>query len=224
MSLFSILSLSDKELAWAAGLLLVATLAVGAVLLGPKNSLQGRKGAPLPIKSLGNSPVIQLELARTEQDLRDILLVGDVHANVADARAGNRIDTWLFIPLYAGSMLLMGILLARGEPHWPSALLWFSVVGVSAIAIGDWVENAAIERTLRHIEASKTPHPGDAKAISIPSLVKWSLLALVLLIYAGSALRQPGWGMTSFGIALLALGCQILVRLALYFREAAAGS
>ena len=218
------MTLTDKELAWAAGLLLAAALVIAVAILGPKNSLKGRRGAPLPIRSLGKSPVLQLELARNEQDLRDILLVGDVEANFADARAGNRIDTWLFIPLYAGSLLLTGNLLARGEPDWPAVLLWFSVIAVSTIAICDWIENAAIERTLRHVEIDKAPHPGDARAISFPSLIKWNLLALVLLVYAVSALRQPGVGMRVFGLMLLAIGSLTAVRLVQYFRELGSAS
>ena len=56
--------------------------------------------------------MFQLELARDEDDLRALLMTGDIRRNLADARAGNRLDTWLFIPAYAGFLLTSGISLA----------------------------------------------------------------------------------------------------------------
>jgi hypothetical protein len=105
----------------------------------------------------------------------------------------------------------------------PKALLWFSILAVSTIAISDWTENAGIERTLNHIEANNVPEPGDAKAIDSPSRIKWSLLAVVLLVYAISALQQPGLGIKVFGFALLAAGAILTWTLVAYFQEVAHG-
>src|SRR5258706_403515 len=219
MSFLSIASLTRKELGLAAALLLIAALAVGYFLIKPKNDLHGRGGAPLPMKSLGTAPILQLELARNEQDISEILTKGKVATNIADARAGNRYDTWLFIPLYAGSLLLMGISLSRGDTRWPKALLWFSILAVSTIAICDWTENAGIERTLNHIDATSAPQPGDAGAISLPGRTKWILITVVLLVYAISALPQPGLGVKLFGLALLATAGYIIWTLVAYFQE-----
>ena len=223
MSVLSIASLTRKELGLAAAVLLMAALIIGRFLIKPRNDLPGRGDAPLPIKSLGTAPILQLELARTEQDISAVLTKGDVKTNIADARAGNQMDTWLFIPLYSGSLLLMGISLTRGETRWPGALLWFSILAVCIIAICDWTENAGIERTLNHIEARSAPQPGDAHAIAFPSRIKWVLLAVVLLVYAISALLQPGLGLKLFGLALLAAGGFLTRTLVAYFQEAGHG-
>ena len=50
---------------------------LNALLLKPHNSLPGRGAKPLPIPNLVGGPVVQLELARSEQDIRDILMVGN---------------------------------------------------------------------------------------------------------------------------------------------------
>jgi hypothetical protein len=223
MSFFSFASLTRTELGIAAAVLLIAALTIGRILIKPRNSLRGRGDAPLPMKSLGTAPVLQLELVRKDQDISAILTKGDVRANVADARAGNWIDTWLFIPLYASSLLLMGTFLTRGETRWPEALLWFSILAVCTIAICDWTENAGIERTLRHIEANNVPQAGDAKAIALPSRIKWILLAVVLLMYAISALLQPGLGLKLFGLVLLAAAGNLIRMLVAYFQEVGHG-
>jgi hypothetical protein len=223
MSFLSIASLTRKELVFAAAALLIAAILAGRFLIKPKNDLPGRGGAPLPMKSLGTAPILQLELARNEQDISAIVTTGEVKTNIADARAGNRLDTWLFIPLYAGSLLLMGIFLSRGEIRWPGASLWFSILAVGTIAISDWTENAGIERTLQHIEANQAPQSGDAAAIAVPSRIKWILLAVVLLVYAICALLQPGVGVKLFGLALLAVAGFLIRTLVAYFQEAGYG-
>ncbi len=119
MSFLSLSSLTRKELGFAAAVLLIAAMLVGRFLIKPRNDLPGRGDVPLPMKSLGTAPILQLELARNEQDIAAILIKGEVKTNIADARAGNRLDTWLFIPLYAGSLLLTGIFLSRGETRRP---------------------------------------------------------------------------------------------------------
>jgi len=223
MSFLSITSLTRTKLGLAAAVLLIAALIVGRVLIKPKNDLHGRGDAPLPIKSLGTAPILQLELARNEQDISAILTKGELKANIADARAGNRYDTWLFIPLYSSSLLLMGIFLTRGATRWPKALLWFSILAVSVIAISDWTENAGIDRTLNHLEANNAPQPGDAGAIALPGRTKWILLAVVLLVYAISALLQPGIGLKVFGLVLLAAAGYLTRTLVAYFLEVAHG-
>lgn len=213
--------LTVKELVWATALLLVFALAVAVALLGPRNRLDGRRGAALPMKSLGSRPILQLELVRNEKEISDVLLAGDWRANVADARAGNRIDTWLFIPAYGGFLLLTAVLLARGGAPLGRGLFWFCMIAVCTLVVCDWIENAGIERALRHIEASGTPHPGDAAAIRLPACAKWVLLAVVLLVFAVSAFRQPGIPGRLFGVALLAAGAGIACTLFRYFREPA---
>ncbi len=220
MPFLSLSPLTSKELGLAAAALLIAALVIGITLIKPRNQLAGRGNEPLPMKSLGRAPILQLELVRNEGDISTILTKGDVKANVADARAGNRIDTWLFIPLYTGSFLLMGIFLTRGEARWPAVLLWFSILGACTIAACDWMENAGIERTLNHTERTGAPWPGDASAIAMPGRAKWILIAFVLLVYAISAVRQPGIGIKLFGLALLFAGLSTARTLVAYFQEA----
>ena len=70
-------SLSTRDLVVAALLLFAFSACVALFLLEPRNRLDGRHSAPLPIQSLGNRPILQLELARSETDIVAILGEGD---------------------------------------------------------------------------------------------------------------------------------------------------
>jgi hypothetical protein len=81
--------------------------------MAPHNKLRGRGGAPLPNPHLFGSPVLNLELVRTADDLRAIIMVGDVTRNVADARTGTLLDSFLFVPAYSGLLFCVGLMLSR---------------------------------------------------------------------------------------------------------------
>lgn len=65
-------------------------------------------------------PILQLELARNENDIRRILLPEENPAgwkrNVADAAAGNRADSFLFIPCYTLLLAIAALRVLRGHP------------------------------------------------------------------------------------------------------------
>src|SRR5947209_8385580 len=120
-----------------AAVVFLAIAAAGARLIGPHNKLPGRNNAGLPIPRLGGAPILNVELARNEDDLRAVLMTGDTARNLDDARAGNRYDTWLFIPGYAGFLLTAGLLLARVN-H--SRIVLLAALALSVVAIADWTE------------------------------------------------------------------------------------
>jgi len=156
--------------------------ALASAKLSSYNRLTGRGGAPLPIAGLGDRPILHLELPRSEDDLRAVLSRGDRAKNLRDARAGNRIDSLFFVPAYTALLVVVGLLLQRGAVPRVNALLMIAVLIVPVVAACDWAENAGITRTLDHFEQGGGPQPGDAARIAYPSLAKWWLLTLVLLI------------------------------------------
>src|SRR5215469_13991224 len=101
-----------------AAVALLALQVVALILMDPYNRLTGRGDAPLPMHRLGNAPIIQIELARSEDDLRAIFLAGDVARNLRDARMGNDLDTFLYIPAYTGFFIVLGVILRRADPKW----------------------------------------------------------------------------------------------------------
>lgn len=190
----------------------------GIALIAPHNKLDGRKGARLPMISLGQSPILQLELARDENAIRGVLMQGDIKQNLADARAGNRYDTWLFIPGYAGFLFMVGVLLARWTPR--NALVLAALVAVPVVAISDWVENAGIDNAIQHVANDCQPAPGDARRISTPSIIKWTLLVAVLLCYGATGVfSRAGWLAVVTGVLSLAASLYLGMLLAGYFRE-----
>jgi len=132
---------------------------------------------------LGDAPILQVELARNEDDLRAVFMAGDIAQNLRDARSGNLLDSFLFIPGYAGFLLAAGLLLAGADSQRFRVALLAALFVIPVIAICDWVENLGIANTLDHIERDHMPHAGDALRISGPSMIKWALLAAVLIIY-----------------------------------------
>ena len=197
-------------------------ITLGQVFIAPHNSLPARTGAPLPMKSLKGA-ILQLELARNERDLTEILLPGsDSEArrrNVEDARAGNRADSVFFIPLYTLALAATGLLVVRGHASSGARLFGVFVAVSVAIAAFDYVENAGIERTLRHIEQSGTPQPGDAAAIANASRVKWVLLTALLAVYAIFAATSHEPSVRWFSVFPLALACLLGYTLTRYFIE-----
>ena len=192
-------------------------LVFGAWLINPHNELPGRQNAPLPMPGLGMAPVFQLELARNEDDLRALLMTGDIRRNLADARAGNRLDSWLFIPAYAGLLLTSGIWLASRNTRLSRVLLALTLVVIPVIAACDWLENAGITRAIDHIESDGQPQAGDAHRISTPSIIKWTLLTIVLAGYGLIALRPGRWWVAVIGVAFLLISVVLAIRLGRYF-------
>jgi hypothetical protein len=213
-------SLSNRDLWILLALLFAFGVAVAVFLIGPHNNLPGRGGPQnLPIRSLGEKPILQIELSWKDAQLSAILLKGYASRNVADARVGNVFDTFLFIPTYSMFLLVMGLLLARGDAHPSAGLFWITLALVSLIAAADWCENAGIERALTHFEAQQAPDAGDALRISNPSVVKWVLLGVLL-----AGLGSVGfWRVTAGGrvlaLASALLGMGVLFQLVMYFRE-----
>ena len=90
MSKDLIQSIPLKTLLTCAAVCLVAAVA-GAVLIAPHNKLEGRKGAKLPMRALGDAPVLQLELARNEGDIRAVLMQGDIARNQASSDVASKV-------------------------------------------------------------------------------------------------------------------------------------
>ncbi len=211
--------LETRSLAYVAGgLMALAFLAM--LLIAPRNALKGRGSAQLPMHSLGNRPVLQIELARTEADLMQIFLVGNIQANLHDAAVGNNLDTFLFIPSYTGLLFTLCLLLSRfTRPSGHGSLLIAAILLVRVIAICDWSENWGITRAIHHIEAQGSPEAGDAVRISNPSLVKWTLTMLVLAVLGVEALYASNWKWFPLAAALILLSSWIAFVLSTYARE-----
>jgi hypothetical protein len=138
--------------------------------------------------------------------LKAVLSPGDRAKNLSDARAGNQIDSWFFVPAYATLLVVVGVLLRRGTPPRMNTLLLIALLIIPVVAGCDWPENAAIARTLEHFEKDGGPQPGDAARIAYPSLAKWWLLTLVLSIDGvAGATAGPLWR-RGLGVLLLIAG------------------
>jgi len=171
----------------------VVLVVYGSMLIGKHNSLPHRQKMGLPLnslKTLSDSPILRVQLARNEEDLCWVLIPGDMNSNLAEARRGNDLDTFLFIPAYAGFLIAFGLLLALRDEPWRIMILVVGLGFVPMVAVCDWTENCGISSALNHFSQYGTALPGDAAHIWIPSLVKWSLTAVVLLTFGIASLRR----------------------------------
>ena len=167
---------------------------------------------------LGNRPILQVELARDDEDLRSVLLAGDVKQNLQDAKIGNRLDNFLFVPAYSGFLLALGLLLASSDNRFARLAFLLAVLVVPVIAVCDWLENLGITRTIGHIESNGAPESGDAVRISFPSIIKWCLIAGVLIGYALVSLSNVSLPYGILGLLLLAIGAIVAITMARYLR------
>jgi hypothetical protein len=201
----------------AVGFLVLAIFAM--VLIAPHNALKARGPEPLPIHSLGKQPVLQIELAWTEQDLLKIFRPGNTKVNLYDANVGNHWDTFLFIPSYTGLLITVGLLIARSprlSGQWP---LFIALLLTPAIAICDWRENWGIARAIHHMEVQGRPEPGDALRISTPSLIKWTLTMAVCALFGMEALYTRNWKWFPVAGVFILLSVGIAFVLCSYARE-----
>jgi len=200
----------------------VVLFVISAMLIAPFNKLPYRGNVPLPMKSLGNRPILQVELARNKEDLEQVLTPGNLERNVQDARIGNNLDTFLFIPSYTGLLISLGLILARGDDRWRTLLVLVALVAVPLAAICDWLENSGISKVLDKLAAGKSLVDSDATRVSTPSFIKWTTLAIVLLVYGAAAFRRLGW--RNGALAILAvlgvgLGAEFVFMLIKYLQE-----
>jgi hypothetical protein len=213
-------TVSTRTLAIAAVALVLFEVILIVVFLNPHNGLPGRGAKPFPLQHIFlGGPVVQLELVRSAKDIDDILATGNIEANVTDARLGNACDTYLFIPGYTALLLVLALLISRGAGAWGARLFWLAAVAIIATAACDWAENAGIDRALDHIAASHHAEPGDANRISRPSIVKWSLSSVILLVLGIFAVRQRSPLRVVLGVLLLIEGAAVLVQLIVYFPQ-----
>jgi len=154
---------------------------------------------------LPDKPVLQLELGRTDAGISQILVTAldkkQTDANIKNARAGNNLDTFIFIPAYSLVLVSIGLLLYR-TIIWRTLAL-ATVFAVPIVSCSDWTENLGIAQTLHHLESDASVHHGDALRIADPSTVKWTLLLLILCVYSVHALRIGRIGWVALGLSLI---------------------
>jgi hypothetical protein len=217
---------STPFLAWLIVALLLAAGSINWFLLRPHNSLPSRGEAALPLPSVKGPLILKLELVWRDYDIVQIVTpTADFEARrqaIADARAGNTYDTFLFVPCYTLLILGLGALAAaagKGFDRWFVAI----VAGAALVAIADWLENAGIANALDHLERTGV-QAGDALAISNPALVKWTLLPAVLAVVSAQLCRASRWWTLALGAITGVLAALMVVGLTAYARERLADS
>ncbi len=161
-----------------------------------------------------DSPVLALELAHNPSDIGAVVQNGgagnpdpDKSNKAIRALFLNTVLDCFFIPLYAGYLILFG--LTYHPEHFARNVL----IGLAIMtAIFDYAENILMFSAL----AARTP------PVYVPSLIKWSLLALVLLMLAKLLLSRhsgPYSIATRRLLALLHIGAALLILLGVVFTE-----
>src|SRR5947209_14963839 len=110
---------------------------LGTLLISRHNALPARGSSPLPLKTLPAKPILQVELGRSDRDLQTIFSpdgadLAELMQNIRDARIGNNLDTFLFIPVYTVLLVSLGLLLARTNVTRTVVLVCIAAVPVAA--------------------------------------------------------------------------------------------
>ena len=145
-----------------------------------------------------DSPILALELSRNQSDI-DAVLQKNYDTNpdpqksvkARNALYRNTILDCVFIPLYSGYILLFG--LAYRPRSFDRFALIFLAVGT---AVADYAENVRMFLAL----------DDRAQSVYIPSLIKWSLLGLALILLATLLLSRNSGPYTLPTRRLLGLG------------------
>lgn len=173
----------------------VAGLTAALTILMALIMLAGMVGYPAREKFHDNiqSPVLALELARNKDDLQQVFQTADPkdapgEVNGADAlnayRAvsalkGDTIEDCGFIPLY--SSFLFAIIVLFSSDSVKKRLRIGPGLLIVAVAALDYAENLGIFRAIA--APAVTDHL--AHAIRYPSLAKWALLGVALVVLGG---------------------------------------
>jgi len=131
-----------------------------------------------------SDPVLALELVRDIEEVR--LILSDVPSQ---DRETMRIKTYIdygFIASYSGLSIALALLLARRRGWRVAAAIIGGVCGVAA-GVFDVFENRAILRILD--VALRDTTPTMLNAIRGPSLAKWMLAAVAVVVLAASFIR-----------------------------------
>lgn len=152
------------------------------------------------------APIIAFELVRSTSDLENIFGTesGDCRAGIISQMDSiNRIDVWIYIPLY-GSFLIFFLLGLRGEQ--PRITLIAACIAGGA-CIADYFENVFLFRLTSSLGASVTETSEVTRAITalfVSTEAKWIGLGVASLL-GGYALAKRG-GSWRLAIAPCSLG------------------
>ncbi|HET9165494.1 MAG TPA: hypothetical protein VFP11_05825 [Candidatus Angelobacter sp.] len=146
-----------------------------------------------------SGPVLALELARNAEDLRDVLQTEhpgealkqprDIESLTAyravSALETNTIQDCGFIPLYSLFLAAMiGVFTSHAAKSRTRLAAWLLIAAVAAL---DYAENIGIFRAI----AASSLSDEAAHAIRYPSLAKWALLGVTLLVLGGAMILSP---------------------------------
>jgi hypothetical protein len=152
------------------------------------------------------APIIAFELVRSISDLEKIFgtELSECRANViSQLDSINRIDVWIYIPLY-GSFLIFFLLGLRGEQPRIARVAAYIAGGA---CIADYFENVFLFRLTSNLAASVAETPEVIRSISalfVSTEAKWIGLGLASLLGGYALTNRGGWW--RLGIAPCALG------------------
>jgi len=135
-----------------------------------------------------DSPVLALELASNASDLRTVLRSENpMETEFARQllRTNNRLDL-ILIPLYTG--FLWSFVTMLGTTATTSMLRRACYACIFGTGVFDYVEDVGISRALDRVQLTDQM----ARAISLPSVLKWGLLGAALFLIALLLFRSDG--------------------------------
>lgn len=141
-----------------------------------------------------NSPLLTFGIA--EQVKSDNEVLKDYPAMREKVKTFLLMDTYAFVPLYFGFLLLMSYFLSHGSFQWAKyaalAVVFCAIVGAAA----DWTEN------LYSYKALESAASVNAAVISTAAYAKWIFIFAAIGISSAFFWRSGGWQIAA-GLLLL---------------------
>jgi hypothetical protein len=199
MSFWTEFSMNDRSRRFLWFVLVATLIWSGCMQLEIAEYAKSQNGRVPACSYFSNSPVVNVELARTPSCFESLLTVGNKGKSNAKLIQINTYMDFGFIALYWLSFML----LAAGHPgSWPKAVMSFITVS----AIFDCLENYRILEVVRKYLLN-SPIASTPRNVS---MVKWLTLALALLAL-GKVLWEAGgrWSRIHAAVLLIAAGLTI---------------
>ncbi len=193
-------------------------VAVAMVSIAPHNAMRGiARTSPLPIATLPERPVMQLAFARNQDDINNVLHVGQKtqQAAIVAVATGNIRDTVVLVPGYTLLLIALTLLIARASGPAGMTVFGAGLLLTIALALADFAENYGVAAALAAAQQGQAMSDAARRVMVAAAFSKWTLLALIGLgLGVAAALHRRTWSRRVVAPVLLGLGVLLLARVA----------
>jgi len=149
----------------------------------------------------GSAPLLALEFVKDGDALLD--LVGKLGIYADGMRTALWVDSFVFVPLYLGFLLILSAVLRRRRQNWATAVAVTAALCSVGAALADFAENYY---SLQGLSATRATAAQIAADIRFSAEIKWTLIFIAIGILSSIFWRAGRKNRWNAAALLLALG------------------